>query len=77
MADVLIEGTKTKDKAIKLLGAAAKLNLPASAVKSVYNGFLVPEEVAKEFSEADKPKKTRTTKAKAPAKADDTKEGND
>ena len=68
---------KSKDNAIKLLAAADKLGLDKKVVKSVTNGFLVPEEVEAEFLEAEKPKRTRTKKAKDDAEADDTKEGND
>lgn len=78
---ILIKG-KTKDNAIKLLGAAAKLGLPGDVVKSVYNGFLVPEEVAAEMESADAAEKapaqtktTRSKKAKTDVEANDTKEG--
>lgn len=76
MANRLIE-SKSKDTAIRLLGSAEKLGLDRKVVKSVYNGFLVPEEVAKEFEAADKPKTTRKKATAKKAPADDTKEGTD
>jgi len=72
-------GPKNKELASKLLDAARVVDAPASSVKSVLNGFEVPQEVADAFDEMEKPpapKKTTTTKSKATAKssADDKKE---
>lgn len=79
---MILVGPKNKDTALKLLAAADKLELGPSVVKATLNGFLVPEEVAAEMEAADaaemapaQPKSTRSKKATAAAKADDTKEG--
>lgn len=78
MAETLVTG-RGKENASRLLAAADKLGVDIRLVRAVPNGYLVPEEVAKEAADQDAaekapPKKRTTRKAKDDTEAADTKE---